>query len=75
MSLPMATWHNKAHSNDNCSVNMDNLIEEQKTYLIVALLLIIIAMQLIILQEQSMMMTVMASHLMQVENTVWCIYF
>ena len=51
MLLPMATWDNKAHSNDNYSVNMDNLTEEEKTYLIVALLLIIIPMQLNILQE------------------------
>ena len=75
MLLPMATWHNKAHSNDNYSVNMDNLTEEEKTYWIVALLLIIIPMELNILQQQRMMMTVMASHLMEVEKTVWCIYF
>ena len=64
MSLPMATWHNKAHSNDNYSVNMDNLIEEEKTCLIVAVLLIIITMELNILQPQRMIMTVMASHFM-----------
>ena len=64
MSLPMATWRNKAHSNDNYSVNMDNLIEEEKTCLIVALLLIIITMELNILQPQRMIMMVMASHFM-----------
>ena len=75
MSLPMTIWHNKAHSNDNYSENMDNLTEEEKKHLIVALLLIIIAMQLNILQQQRMMMTVMASDFMSVENTIWCIYF
>ena len=64
MSLPMTTWHNKAHSNDKYSVNMDNVNEEEKKHLIVALLLIIIAMQLNILQQQRMMMTVMAWHFM-----------
>ena len=64
MSLPMSTWHNKAHSNDNYSVNMDNLIEEEKTCLIVAVLLIIITMELNILQPQRMIMSVMASHFM-----------
>ena len=74
MSLPMTTWHNKAHSNDKYLVNMD-LTEEQKKHLIVALLLIIIAMQLNILQQQRMMMMVMASDFMSVENTIWCISF
>ena len=63
MSFPMATSHNKADSNYNYSVNMDNLTDEEKKYLIVALLLIIIMVQLNILQERMMMM-VMASHLM-----------
>ena len=58
MSLPMATWHNKAHSNDNYSVNTYNVTEEEKKHLIVALLLIIISMQLNILQQQRMMMMV-----------------
>ena len=53
---------------------MDNLTEEENTYLIVALVLMMMAMQLNILQEQSMIMTVMGWHFMQVENTVWCIY-
>ena len=43
---------------------MDNLIEEEKTCLIVAVLLIIITMELNILQPQRMIMTVMASHFM-----------
>ena len=38
---------------------MDNLTEEENTYLIVALVLMMMAMQLNILQEQSMIMTVM----------------
>ena len=64
MSFPMPTWHNKPNSNDNFSVNMDNVTEEEKKHLIVALLLIIIAMQLNILQKQRMMLMVMASPLM-----------
>ena len=64
MSFPMATWHNKAHSNDKYFVNMDNLTEEQNKLLIVVLLLIINMMQLNILQQERMMITVIASHLM-----------
>ena len=64
MSLKMATWHNKGHSNDNYSVNMDYLTEEEMKYLIMAFLLIIITMQLNILEQQRMMMAVMASHFM-----------
>ena len=61
MSLPMTTWHNKAHSNDKYLVNMD-LTEEQKKHLIVALLLIIIAMQLNILQQQRLQIYVCWKH-------------
>ena len=43
---------------------MDNLIEEEKTFLIVAVLLIIMTMELNILQPQRMIMMVMASHFM-----------
>ena len=64
MLLPMATWHNKAHLNDNYYVNTDNITEEQKKHLIVALVLIIISMQLNILQQQRMMMRVMTLHFM-----------
>ena len=64
MSFPMTTWHNKAHSNGNYLLNMDNLTKEERKHLIVALLLIIMAMQLNILQQQRMMMMFMASHFM-----------
>ena len=54
---------------------MDNLTEKEKKHLIVCLLIVIITMQLNILKQQRMMITIMASHLMQVENSIWCISF